>query len=321
MINFDLENKIFLAPMAGVADSAFRKICRENGADICISEMISAKALKFGDKKSLLLASFNENERPIGLQIFGSEIDCMEYAASYLNENFHPEFIDINMGCPAPKIFNNGDGSALLKDILKASKIISAVKSKIGNTPLCVKFRIGVDDKSINATEFSKMCEQSGADFITVHGKTRAQYYKPPVNKEVIKLVCDSVKIPVIANGDISDEPSARKMLEYTGAKTIMIGRAALGDPTIFLRIKHFLKTGEKISKISVDENLDLALKQLEYAIIEKGEFLATREMRKHFAWYVKGLCGASRFKNLCNTINSFDDAKKLVNDIKAIQK
>lgn len=301
------KNSILLAPMAGITDSAFRRICKKYGADVTVSEMISSKGIYYRDKKTSALMNYTAQEKPIIIQIFGSDIECMKNAAEYINLHCLPAAIDINMGCPAPKIFQNGDGCALMKDMEKAYKIITSVK-QTSDFPVSVKFRSGIDSEHINAVEFSKMCQSAGADFITVHGRTRSQFYSGKSDIEIIKDVVSSVNIPVIANGDITDSVSAKHMLDYTGAYGIMIGRAALGNPFIFNKIKKELFN---ISLPTVNI-LSAAKEHLMYAVENKGEFSAVREFRKHLLYYLKGINNASKLKRMSTGATTVDDCLKI---------
>lgn len=308
------EKSVILAPMAGITDSGFRKICIECGADAVFSEMVSSKGLFYHDKKSYELLEYSECETPISLQIFGSEPECMKVAAEYITENYSPASIDINMGCPAPKIFQNGDGSALMKKPELAFEIISAVKNNT-DLPVSVKFRSGIDKDSINAVDFALMCEQAKADFITIHGRTREQFYSGRADIDIIKEVVNAVKIPTVANGDIIDGESAKHMLEYTGAHSIMIGRAALGNPNIFNEIKSYIFDTKSDTN---QEKLDIALKHLKYTIAEKGEFIAVKEFRKHLMWYMKGIKNAAKLKQLSCKVCSYADCEDVINTAKA---
>lgn len=298
------ENSIILAPMAGITDSGFRKICIKYGADAVFSEMVSAKGISYGDNKSQKLLDYTKKEFPISLQIFGNDCESMKKATEYINLNHSPASIDINMGCPAPKIFQNGDGCALMKDIEKAYNVICSVKQNT-SLPVSVKFRSGVDDKNINAMEFAKMCEQAKADFITVHPRTREQFYSGKADWSVIKKVVEAVNIPVIANGDICTREAMNEVLNFTGAHSVMIGRAALGNPAIFDEIK-----GNNRSRT---EKLDIAIEHLNNVIEDKGEFLAVKEFRKHLMWYIKGVKNASKLKNLCCKVNTLNDCLNVI--------
>ena len=303
------ENSLILAPMAGITDSGFRKICIKYGADAVFSEMVSAKGISYKDKKSYTLLEYESDERPISLQIFGNDPESMKNATEYINLNHSPASIDINMGCPAPKIFQNGDGCALMKDLDKAYKVITAVKQNT-SFPVSVKFRSGVDSEHINAVEFAKMCENASTDFITVHARTREQYYSGKADISIIKKVVDSVTIPVIANGDICDKSTADEMLLRTGAHSVMIGRAALGNPSIFDEIKNINKTKS--------QKLDIAIEHLQNVIADKGEFTAVKEFRKHLMWYIKGIKNAAKLKQACCSVNTFSDCINIINITKS---
>lgn len=301
------KNSILLAPMAGITDSAFRKICKKYGADVTVSEMISSKGIYYRDKKTSSLMHYTAQEEPIIIQIFGNDSECMKNAAEYINLHSTPAAVDINMGCPAPKIFQNGDGCALMKDPDKAYKIIRSVK-QVSTFPVSVKFRSGIDSEHINAVEFAKMCQSAGADFITVHGRTRSQFYSGKSDIEIIKSVVSGVSIPVIANGDITDAVSAKHMLDYTGAYGIMIGRAALGNPFIFAEIKKELFN----TFVPTTDIFSAAREHLMYAAENKGEFSAVREFRKHLLYYLKGINNASQLKRMSNSVITVDDCLKI---------
>lgn len=300
-------NSLILAPMAGVADSGFRKICKKYGADVTVSEMVSSKGIFYHDKKSIELLKYDTSEEPIILQIFGHDTECMKYATEFISSSYSPIAIDINMGCPAPKIYQNGDGSALLKNPDLAYKIISAVKSST-DLPVSVKFRIGIDESNLCAVEFAKMCESAAADFITVHGRTREQFYSGNVNLDIIRSVVSNVNIPVIANGDVVDFESANHTLKYTGAHSIMIGRAALGNPMIFNQIKN--------SNIKYDV-FDIAIEHLSNIMQYKNEIIAVKEFRKHLVWYIKGVHNAAKYKRKAVEVKTFSDCKNLLKEIK----
>lgn len=317
VINFN-KNTIFLAPMAGFCDSAFRQVCKMMGADYTVSEMISAKAVSFNDKKSVMLANSVKDEHPFSIQLFGSDPSCMAYAAQYMTNTFSPEIIDINMGCPAPKIFNNGEGSALMQDLDKAFNVI---KSTVDATdrPVSVKFRAGVSKDSINAVEFGMMCQSAGASFICVHGRTRDQYYSGLSDTQIIKEVKEAVSIPVIANGDIRDESTAFKILNETKADAIMVGRAALGNPYIFKKLKYFFETGKKLENLSLNKHFEIALLHLRLMIKDKGEKLAVLQFRKHFLHYLKGIKFSAAFKSECCNVKTYDDCVKIIDSLIAV--
>ena len=307
------KNSLILAPMAGITDQGFRKICRKYGADITVSEMISSKGIFYNDKKSIDLLRYEKDEQPIVIQIFGHDIECIKKSTEFISKNYSPIAIDINMGCPAPKIFQNGDGSALMKNPDLSYKIICSVKENT-DIPVSVKFRSGVDEKSINAIEFAKMCESAKADYITIHSRTREQFYTGKADRFLIKKIVGSVKIPVIANGDIDSAQSAMEMLKITDAYALMIGRASLGNPLIFSQIKSFLFDNYKIPQKSL---LDIALEQLECVMEHKPEHIAVKEFRKHLLWYFKGLKNAASYKRQANNVITLKDCVKLIEKVK----
>lgn len=308
--NVELENNLILAPMAGVTDLPFRIICKEFGPGLVCTEMESSKAIFYDDQKTKKLLNIEGEKRPISVQIFGSDPETMGYAAKYVSS--FADIVDINMGCPAPKVVKNGDGSKLLLDLNKAKQIIKSVV-KNSTVPVTVKFRKGWDLEHIVATEIAKIAEDSGVSAITIHGRTRTQFYSGEADLDVIKKVKESVKIPVIGNGDIVDEESAHKMFEYTGVDGIMIGRGSFGNPWIFERIKHYLETGEKLSSVTNEEKLRIIKKHINLLVKEKGEITGVHEMRKHVAWYTKNLKNSSEFRNSINTI---EDKEKLLEAI-----
>ena len=310
--DIELENNIILAPMAGVTDLPFRKICKEFEPGLVCTEMVSSKAIFYDDSKTKLLMDTNGEKRPISMQIFGSDEETMGYAAKYVSEL--ADIVDINMGCPAPKVVKNGDGSKLLLDIDKAEEVIKSVV-KNSNKPVTLKLRKGWDLNNIVAVEFAQMAEQAGVSSITIHGRTRTEMYSGKADLDIIKKVKESVKIPVIGNGDIIDEESAVKMFEYTGVDGIMIGRGTFGNPWIFKRIKHFLETGEKLPEISKEEKLRVIKKHIELELEEKQEITAIREMRKHIAWYTKNMPNSSEFRNEINKIEDKDALIKKVEE------
>lgn len=308
--NVELENNLILAPMAGVTDLALRKICKEFGPGLVCTEMVSSKAIYYNDTKTKLLMNTQGEQRPISMQIFGSDEETMGYAAKYISEL--ADIVDINMGCPAPKVIKNGDGSKLLLDIKKAENVIKSVV-KNSKKPVTLKIRKGWDSNNIVAVEFAQMAENAGISAITIHGRTRAEMYSGKVDLDIIKKVKENVRIPVIGNGDIVDEESALKMFEYTGVDGIMIGRGVFGNPWIFEKIKYFLETGEKLPEISNEEKLRVIKKHIELELQEKEEITAIREMRKHIAWYTKNMSNSSEFRNEINKIENKDELIKEV--------
>lgn len=308
--NIKIENPVVLAPMAGVTDCAFRQVCKEFGVGLLVSEMISAKGLYYNDRRTAELAFFEESERPFGLQLFGSEPEIMAIAAGKLLE-YKPDFLDINMGCPTPKIVQNGDGSALMKNLPLAGEVIKAVVGAV-SIPVTVKFRAGWDKSNLNAPELAKICEANGAAALTIHGRTREQFYAPPVDLDIVTKVKSAVKIPVIGNGDLSTYSDAQKMLEQTGVDGIMIGRGALGNPTIFEEI---LK-GENFIPPTPTEKLNLALRHLALIVKYKGEYIGVREARKHISWYLKGLKNSHYVKTKVNMANTYIDMKEIIEEL-----
>ena len=295
-----------LAPMAGVADRAMREMCINFGAASTTTELISAKGIVLGDRKSKALMSVTDGERPIGTQLFGYEPDVMAGAVEEALK-FGPDFIDINMGCPAPKVANNGSGSAILKNPKLAGELVKAAK-KVSTVPVTAKIRAGYDKDHVNAVEVSKYLEAAGVDAITVHGRTREQMYAPPVNLEVIKDVKAAVGVPIIANGDITSAKDAANMYEYTGCDFVMVGRSAMGAPWIFSQINAYLKDGTILPAPPVSERMRIMLKQISLMHEYKSERTATLESRKYAAWYMKGIRSAAELRRKCAEIESFDD-------------
>lgn len=305
-----------LAPMAGVADMAFRELCVEYGATYVVSEMVSSKGLTMCDRKSRKLLVLSDKERPAAAQIFGCDPKIMaQSAVSCLD--FQPDVIDINMGCPAPKIAGNGGGSALLKNPKLAGEIIKEVVNAV-DLPVTVKIRIGWDKDSINAVEMAKIAEQSGAAAITVHGRTREQMYAPPVDVGTIALVKKSVSIPVIANGDIVDGLSAAKMIEETGCDYLLVGRGALGRPWVFSQISAYLKHEIILPEPPVSERMRVMIKHIERICDYKGEKIGIKEARKHAAWYIKGIRGAAAYRQQIGKLSSVEQLHELAFQIAA---
>ena len=306
--NVELNNNLLLAPMAGITDRAFRIICEKFGPGLVCTEMISAKGLYYDDSKTKQLLNMKDEKHPIAVQIFGSDIQSMGYAAEYISK--YADIIDINMGCPAPKVVKNGDGSKLLLDLDKAKSIIEEVVRK-SNVPVTVKFRKGWDNNNIVAVEMAKIAEQAGASAITIHGRTRSEFYSGVADWEIIKKVKESVKIPVIGNGDIKNASDAKKIFDQTCVDGIMIGRGTLGNPWIFEQIKSELNN--EVFNISNSEKLSLILEQLNLEIEDKTEKVAIMEMRKHISWYIKNTKDASKIRD---KINQITDKKELINTL-----
>lgn len=299
-----------LAPMAGVADMAFRELCVEYGATYVVSEMVSSKGLTMHDRKSKQLLVLSDKERPAAAQIFGGDPLIMAKSAESCMQ-FAPDVIDINMGCPAPKIAGNGGGSALLKNPALAEKIIKAVVDAV-DIPVTVKIRIGWDSENINAVEMAKRAENAGATAITVHGRTRQQMYAPPVDTDTIALVKKSVSIPVIANGDVVDGISAAKMIEKTNCDYLLVGRGALGRPWVFSQISAYLKHEIILPEPPVSEQMRVMVKHIRRICDYKGEKVGIREARKHAAWYIREIKGAAAFRKQAGTLSSIEQLEEL---------
>lgn len=306
-----LKSHAVLAPMAGVSDRAYRELCVRFGAAYCVSEMVSSKVLSFNSKKSEELMEISDLERPCGIQIFGDDPKCMADAAKHALEN-KPDIIDINMGCPAPKISSNGSGSALMKNPRLCGEIVKAVTA-VTDIPVTVKIRKGWDDDSVNAVEVAKICESAGAAAITVHGRTRQQYYKPPVDYDIIKAVRESVSVPVIANGDIDSAERAKEVMDITGCDLVMIGRATLGNPWIFSQINAYLENPNvKIHTPDLEERLSVMIEHIGKMVEYKGEHMAMLQARKLVVGYFKGMKGAAALRNEAGKIKTLDDLYEL---------
>lgn len=309
--NVTLENNIILAPMAGITDLPFRIMCKEQGAGLVCTEMASAKAIFYQDQKTKSILNIQTEKHPIQAQIFGSDIQSLKVAAQYVST--FADILDINMGCPAPKVVKNGDGSKLLLDLPLVEEIVTEVV-KSSTIPVTVKIRKGWNNHSIVAIEAAKIIEKAGASAITIHGRTREEYFSGEVDLDIIKKVKENVTIPVIGNGNIVDEISALKMFEYTGVDGIMIGRAAIGNPWIFNKVIHFLKTGEMKEQITLQEKLDTIIRHIELEVQEKGERIGIQELRKHMAQYTKHLKDATKARV---KINSISTKRELVECVK----
>lgn len=301
--NVILENNVVLAPMAGITDLPFRLLCKEFGPGLVYTEMVSAKALFYGDEKTKKLLNMKNETRPIAVQIFGSDVEAMVYATKYLQDK--ADIIDINMGCPAPKVVKNGDGSKLLLNLDLVGEIVTNVV-KVSNIPITVKIRKGWNDENIVAVEAAKIIEEAGALAITVHGRTREEFYSGKADWDIIKKVKESVNIPIFGNGDVKSPESAKKMFEQTNVDGIMIGRASLGEPWIFKHIIDYLKT-EKYDNLfpNNEQKLKLIIEHINLEVEEKGEDIGIKEMRKHLSWYIKNLKDASRIREKINTLKT----------------
>lgn len=312
--NVNIDGYAALAPMAGVADMAFRELCVEYGAAYVVSEMVSSKGVSMHDRKSGALMLLSEKERPAAIQIFGSDPATMAEAAVKA-KSFTCDVIDINMGCPAPKIVNSGNGSALMKNPELAQRITEECVKAV-TLPVTVKMRSGWDFENINAVELAKRCEAAGASAVTVHGRTRAQMYAPPVNIEIIKKVKDSVKIPVIGNGDVDGALSAKAMFENTGCDLVMVGRGALGRPWVFAQINEYFKTGNILPEPPLEERMRVMLAHIRRLCDYKGEYIGMREARKHAAWYIRDIRGAAAFRNEIGRLETMEQVQLLAEKV-----
>ena len=316
--NITLENNVFLAPMAGVTDIAFRGLCKEMGCGLVYTEMVSAKALYYESENTKTLMRIAEEEKPVACQMFGSDPKIMSYVTEkYFNTNDDICIIDINMGCPAPKIIKNGDGSALMKNPKLAYEIVKEVK-KVSIKPVTVKFRMGYDENNINAVEFAKVIESAGADAIAVHGRTRAQMYEGKANWDIIRQVKESVNIPVIGNGDVVSADDALNLVQTSNCDGIMIGRGSTGNPWIFKQIVDKLNNRE-VNYPKSWEKLDMCIRHYNLALKYDGEYKAVREMRKHSAWYIKGLPKCTDIKNKINLETDSQKVLQILNEYKNI--
>ena len=309
--NVTLDNPLVLAPMAGVTDLPFRLLCKEQGVGLICMEMISAKAVLYNNKNTEQLLKIDERECPVSMQLFGSEPEIVSGVAARLEERPFA-FLDINMGCPVPKVVNNHEGSALMKNPKLAAEIVRQTVKAISK-PVTVKIRKGFDDDNINAVEMAKYLEDAGASAIAVHGRTRAQYYSGEADWDIIRQVKEAVTIPVIGNGDIVDGASARKMLDDTGCDGIMIGRACRGNPSIFSQVKTYLETGKEANKPSISELKEMIMRHAKLMVDIKGDYTGMHEMRKHVAWYTAGYPHSAQLRRQTNEIETLDDLQRLL--------
>ncbi len=309
--NLELKNNVFLAPMAGVTDKAFRMITKPFGPALMYTEMVSGKGLFYKSQKTADLLETEEAEKPVATQLFGHEPEVLAAIAEKALE-YGAELIDINMGCPAPKITGSGDGSALSKNPRLAGEIVKAVVRAV-DVPVTVKIRKGWNEESVNAVEMAKIAEENGAALVTVHGRTREQFYSGTADLEIIKSVKEAVSVPVIGNGDIFDEESAKRMLDFTGCDGIMIGRGAQGNPWIFERVIHFLETGEKLPEPTISERAQKMKEHLELLVKYKGDYRGIQEARKHMAWYIKGCKGGARLRDAIMKAHTCEEMLKII--------
>lgn len=312
--NVKLKNNVFLAPMAGVTDLPFRLLCSEMGAGMVCMEMVSAKAILYNNKNTEEMLEIREEERPVSLQLFGSDPDIMAEIARRIEDRPF-DVLDINMGCPMPKIVNNGEGSALMKNPRLVGEIVSKISSAI-KKPVTVKIRKGFDAEHVNAVEIARIAEESGAAAVAVHGRTREQLYEGKADWEIIAAVKDAVKIPVIGNGDVTDGKSAAEMIKMTGADGILVGRAARGNPWIFKEITEYLDRGISLSKPSKEQLVQMMKRHYELLLEVKGEYIATREMRKHVGWYTAGLPNSAAMRRRVNTLENAQQLREFLDDM-----
>lgn len=312
--NVELDNPVILAPMAGVTDLPFRLLCREQGAGLVCMEMVSAKAIYYHNKNTEELMEIHPQEKPVSLQLFGSDPEILSEMAKRIEEKPF-DILDLNMGCPVPKVVNNGEGSALMKDPHLVEEILTRLVKAI-KKPVTVKIRKGFDEEHINAVEIARIAEGCGVAAVAVHGRTRQQYYSGRADWDIIAAVKDAVKIPVIGNGDVTDPQSAAALFSRTGCDGIMIGRAAQGNPWIFKEVVHFLETGESLPRPSIEARKELILRHGALQLQVKGEYTAVREMRKHLSWYTTGMPHSAKFRQ---TINSMESMEELIAGVEAI--
>lgn len=306
-----IDNPFVLAPMAGVTDLPFRKLCKEQGAGLICMEMVSAKAISFHNKNTEALMEIDKCENPVSMQLFGSEPELMARVAAEIEERPF-DILDINMGCPVPKVVNNGEGSALLKNPELIVKIVKSVSSAI-KKPLTVKIRIGFENEPVDIVEIAKRVEDAGAAAIAVHGRTRQQYYSGTADWDTIRRVKEAVSIPVIGNGDVDSPEKAEALIKETGCDGVMVGRAVRGNPWLFRELNHYFETGEKLPRPSVEEVREMILRHARMQIDLKGEFTGIREMRKHVAWYTAGMRHSAALRRETNLVNSYEELEQLL--------
>lgn len=312
--NVSIEKTAVLAPMAGMADTAYRLMAKKYGAAMVCSEMVSCKGLCYTDRKSAALLIVTDTERPMAVQLFGSEPEFFSKAA-FIAQKYQPDLIDINCGCPVPKVVNTGAGSSLMKTPKLIGELVKAVRSAV-DIPVTVKIRTGWDENSINCVEAAKIAEDSGAAAIALHGRTKVQMYSGKADWNLIAAVKKSISIPVIGNGDVTDPVSCRKMYEETGCDLVMIGRGSYGRPWIFEEISHFFETGKLLPEKPLEEKLDILTEHIRLIVDLKGENAGMREARKYAVWYLKGIQNAARYRNLCGSLSSYDDFLRLKENV-----
>ena len=311
--NVQIDNEVFLSPMAGVTDLPFRTICKEKGCGMLYTEMINAKALCYDDENTKKMLNLEDDGHPVAVQIFGSDPEYMGKAASIMNQ-YTNDILDINMGCPAPKVIKNGDGSALMRNPKLAAEVLTAVV-KNSKKPVTLKIRKGWDDNSVNALEIAKIAEECGISALAIHGRTREQFYSGKADWDIIAEIKQSINIPVIGNGDVFDVQDAVNMLEKTKCDAIMIGRGSQGNPWIFNRINHYMKTGEVLPEPTLEEKISTAIKHMNLAVAEHGEYVAVREMRKHIGWYLKGLKNSAKYRDQINKITDYKEVISMLEE------
>ena len=311
--NVQLDNEVFLSPMAGVTDLPLRTICKEKGCGMLYTEMINAKALCYDDENTKKMLNLEDDGHPVAVQIFGSDPEYMGKAASIMNQ-YTNDILDINMGCPAPKVIKNGDGSALMRNPKLAAEILTAVV-KNSKKPVTLKIRKGWDDNSVNALEIAKIAEECGISALAIHGRTREQFYSGKADWDIIAEIKQSINIPVIGNGDVFDVQDAVNMLEKTKCDAIMIGRGSQGNPWIFNRINHYMNTGEVLPEPTLEEKISTAIKHMNLAVAEHGEYVAVREMRKHIGWYLKGLKNSAKYRDQINKITDYKEVISMLEE------
>ena len=316
--NVTLENNVFLAPMAGVTDLPFRLLCKEQGCGMMCTEMVSAKAILYNNKNTDKLLEVDPRERPVAVQLFGSDPEILSRMAARIEDGPY-DFIDINMGCPVPKVVNNGEGSALMRNPKQVEAILTAMVKAL-KKPVTVKFRKGFNDREVNAVEIAKIAESCGVAAVAVHGRTREQYYSGTADWDIIRQVKEAVSIPVIGNGDICTPEDGKRMLEETGCDGLMVARGAKGNPWIFKRLTHYLDTGELLPPPTKEEKKEMILRHARMQVELKGEYQGIREMRKHVAWYTAGCPGSSALRNDVNLVETLAELEELIEERMALR-